>query len=567
MTTTAVNVDTRCKITNNSGTAVVILDAYDSATNTANKSPATGYQQNLKALALSGGGTTLADGASDSVTLNDTRQSKGQTLPNYLYQLLISKPQGLFPVMDVSEALEFTSMGYPPITVTAAAAANMTKAYAFMQNLMAYPGSNLATGFVTAMTAAQAKTTPAEMMQVVADYFNTTKSYQGLDFPSYLSVNSHMKAFAWTWGLDSSGKPGRTYNLYAQTDVGKSEPSTQGTVTFTAGGNAVSDPTDRNSGYTITLRPTSGASVTLSYDRAQFVDDTSVDVPGVCLQGSYALKSTFTQKPGDNVLWPILLGTVNGIKVIGVSQAPEDAFVSWLRNLLPKSFNDLVNSFLKIMGIVMAIDFLKTKLAGKKQGLEDDQANKNDGRQPDDDQRRQVDDDADSEASEELELERGNAGRFDLDEDPVEVPDEDALSDSMSESNESLSDALDQVQGDELQGALNEFDSQIRSVAEIGVNDPLEDAMGKVVAANEAMPEARESGDFSDVSGSLPEIKSSVNASVEEFGNEISEELHDQIAESQSAAEEYEQAAENVEEQGDAVDGGDEEFDPEVPEV
>ena len=566
MTATAVNVNTTCKITNNSGTAVVILDAYDSATNTANKSPATGYEQNLKALPLAGGGTTLANGASDAVTLNDTRQSKGQTLPNYLYQLLISKAQGLFPVMDVSEALDFTSMGYPPVTVTAAAAANMTKAFAFMQNLMAYPGSNLATGFVSAMTAAQAKTTPTEMMQVIADYFNTTKSFQGLDFPSYLSVSSHMKAFAWTWGLDASGNPGRTYNLYAQSDVGTSEPSTQGTVTFSGG--TVTDPTDANSGYTITLQPSTGGSSALSYNRAQFVNDTSVDVPSICLQGSYALKSTFTQKSSDNVLWPIILGTVNGIKVIGVSQAPEDAFVAWLKNLMPKSFNDLVNSFLKIMGIVMAIDFLKTKLAGKEQALKDDQTNENDGQPPNDQQQQQADSDSDSEASEELELERGNASRFDLeDDDSVVVPDEDELSDSMSESNEALSDALDQAEGDELQGALDEFDSQIKSVAEIGVNDDLEDAMGKLVDANEAMPDARDSGDFSDVSSSLPEIKSSVNASVEELGSEISEELHEQIAESQSAADAYEEAAENIGEQGDAVDGGDEEFDPEVPEV
>jgi hypothetical protein len=570
--TTTVN--TSCQVANDSGQPVVIVDAYTSATNVAKKSAAKGYQQALKILPLSDGGQVLADGATDTVTLDDTRVSGNQTLPNYLYQLLISKPLGLFPVMDVGEAVEFGSLTYPPITVTQAAAANMTKAFTFAQNIMAYPGSKLATGFVAALGSAQGQTTPATMMQAVADYFNTTKSFQGLDFPSYLAVSTHMNAFAWTWGLDPSGQPGRTYYLYAQSDAGGGTsgktPSSQGDVALSlAGGTpAVSDPTDPNSGFTAVLTPASGPTVNLTFNQGQFVDDATVDVPTICLQGTYALKSTFTQQSTDNVLWPVLVGTVNGVKVIGVSQAPEDSSQSWLKSLMPKSFNDVLEDFLKIMGVAMAIDFLKQKLAGKKESLENAEVNENAGRPPSPEQQQQADDDADVEEEEALEVNRGRAARLgpDADGQPVEVPDAADLPAAQVAGNADQAAALNEVQGDQLQGAINEFDGQARQLAEIEVNPPLEDAMGNLVNADQALPEARQSGDFSDVSVNLNDARVSINESVSQMGNAVSDEVKSQIADSQADAAEYEDAAETIEEQSDSVESGDSDYDADIEE-
>jgi hypothetical protein len=219
------DIDKSCTITNNAGKSVVVLDAYTSATNVANNAPQKGYQQTLKLLPLAEGGQVLANGATGTVTLNDTRTENGETEPNYLYQLLISEPQSLFPVLDVGVALQFESspMSYPPVTVAAAAAKNMTLAFTFCQNLMAYPGSNLAKGFMQAMTAAQQQSKVSDMMQTIADYFNNTTGFKGLDFLSYLAVSTYMQSFAWTWGLAASGQPGRTYWLYASSDAGQQQ--------------------------------------------------------------------------------------------------------------------------------------------------------------------------------------------------------------------------------------------------------------------------------------------------------------------------------------------------------
>ena len=145
------SVNTSCKVVNNSSKAVVVLDAYQSATTVPAYSTATGYQQQLKALPLSTGGTVLAAGATATVTLNDTYVSGGQTKPSYIYQLLVSQPAGLFPVANVGEVIDFTTETYPDVVITDAEAANMTLGFAFVQNIMPYPGTQLATGFVSAI--------------------------------------------------------------------------------------------------------------------------------------------------------------------------------------------------------------------------------------------------------------------------------------------------------------------------------------------------------------------------------------------------------------------------------
>ena len=561
------SVNTSCKVVNNSSKAVVVLDAYQSATTVPAYSTATGYQQQLKALPLSTGGTVLAAGATATVTLNDTYVSNGQTKPSYIYQLLVSQPAGLFPVANVGEVIDFTTETYPDVVITDAEAANMTLGFAFVQNIMAYPGSQLATGFVSAMNSAQTQSSSTSMVAAVDAYFNSTKGYQGLDFASYLAISTHMAKFAWTWGLDASGNPGRTYYLYASSDASNSSTSSQGTVTITLPANAASpaDPTDTNSGYTVTL---STGNTPLYFEDGQFVNDTNVDIPSVCLQGSYALKSTFTQKSTDNVLWPVLVGTVNGVKVIGVSQEPADASSSWLKSLLPTSFDDLLNDFLKVMGVAMAIDFLKQKFAGKKEALDNDQANENDGNPPDAEQQAAADAGADQIGNDAQAQAQDVANRMGNDggQPVIEVPEEANIPAAQAEVNVDQVQALDQVQADAYQGAIDEYRGQIEELAEIGTPPALEDAAGQLMEANDQLSEARVNGDFSDVSQSLVDVNANVNLSVQQLGSEVSASVQDSIKESQAAASEYEDSAESIEEQSSQVEEGTEDFEPEFVE-
>ena len=560
------SVNTSCKVVNNSSKAVVVLDAYQSATTVPAYSTATGYQQQLKALPLSTGGTVLAAGATATVTLNDTYVSGGQTKPSYIYQLLVSQPAGLFPVANVGEVIDFTTETYPDVVITDAEAANMTLGFAFVQNIMAYPGSQLATGFVSAMNSAQGQSTSTSMVQAVDAYFNSTKSYQGLDFASYLAISTHMAKFAWTWGLDASGNPGRTYYLYASSDTGGTGTS-QGTVTITLPANAASpaDPTDTNSGYTVTL---STGNTPLYFEDGQFVNDTNVDIPSVCLQGSYALKSTFTQKSTDNVLWPVLVGTVNGVKVIGVSQEPADASSSWLKSLLPTSFDDLLNDFLKVMGVAMAIDFLKQKFAGKKEALDNDQANENDGNPPDAEQQAAADAGADQIGNDAQAQAQDVANRMGNDggQPAIDVPEEANIPAAQAEVNVDQVQALDQVQADAYQGAIDEYRGQLEELAEIGTPPALEDAAGQLMEANEQLGEARVNSDFADVSQSLTDVNANINLSVEQLGSEVSQQVQDNIKESQVAADEYEESAESIEDQSSQVEEGTEDFEPEFAE-
>ena len=567
MTTT---VNTACKIINSSSQPIVVLDAYTSATYVAAKSTLTGYQQQLKALTLSTGVTVLAAGATASVTLDDTYVDGGKTKPSYIYQLLISSPVGLFPVKNVGEVINFGTSTYPDITVDDAAAKNMTLGFAFCQNIMAYPGSKLATGFVGAMNSAQGQSTSTSMVEQVDAYFNSTKGYQGLDFGSYLAVSTHMKQFAWTWGLDAGGKPGRSYYLYAESDAtgGKSSsPTSQGTVKITRSGTAPNpaDPTDPNSGLVTVLQVDGKPDVTLSFDSGQFVNNTSSDIPDVCLQGTYALKSTFTQNSDDNVLWPVLVGSLYGKKVIGVSQAPEDAFVSWLKSLMPKSFNDLINGFLKIMGIAMAIDFLKQKFSGKKETLDNDQANDNDGAPPDDQQQADADAAGDEIGVDAQVQNQQVADRVGPADGPpaVEVPVEADIPQAQVDGNAAQIQGLDEVQGDAYQGAIDEYSGQLSELAEIGTPPALENAAGNLMDANSELADARVNSDFSEVSASMAEVKVNTNLSVEQLGNEVSAETKESIENSQAEATEYENAAETVEEQSKSVEDGTEDFEPE----
>ncbi len=559
-------------VTNNSGTDVVILDAYESATNVANNSPQQGYNQALKALPLTAGGTVLANGAAGTVTLNDTRvdPKTGQTEPNYLYQLLLSDAKSLFPVLNVGVGLSFPAMVYPPITATAAAAQNMKLALGFQQNIMAYPGSNLAKGFVAALNQAQQQL-PATMMQTMAAYFNTTKGFQGLDFPSYVAVSTFMQAFAWTWGLTGS-TPGRTYYVYSSADAQSSSsggsPSSQGKIVFSGTAPATGNPNDPNSGYEIRYSPSSGSSVTLYFSSGQIVNDRDADIPAIALQGTYGLKSTFTQEASDDVLWPMFVGMIDGQQVIAVSQAPEDAFLKWLKSLMPKTFGELVNTFMMVMGVWMAVDFLKAKLQARENAADNVEVNENQGGDPDDEQQQQIDDDADQVGENALNQQQdiaANLGNGENGQPQVNVPQQNDIPDAQENANGSQVQSLNDATGDQYRGAIGEYDEQLKQLAQITVTPDLEDAMSSLVNANAALPGGCETGDFSGVSTNLADTKVSINSAVERM--DVSQEVQNQIKESQRVADDYEKAAETNNEASDKVDGGDEEFKPEPIDV
>jgi hypothetical protein len=545
--TNSSTVNTSCTITNSSGDPVVVLNAFNSSTNVANNSTQQGYMQQLETLALASGNSILANAQTDAITLNETYvDSKGQTQPSYIYDLLVSQPSSLFPVMAIGKSLDFSTMSYPPITVTAAAAANMTKALTFCENLMTSPSSQMATGFQTAMTNAfSSQSSVAGINQAMAAFFNQYPTFAGLDFPSYIAVSTWLKGFAYIWGIDATKRtPGTTLYLYSAGEAGKSGATSEGSIVFTQTPKSPADPTDRQSGYTITLTPSSGPTSTLTFQNGQVIDSAG---GAVALNCTFGFAGTFTGKNTDTTVWPILVGTMVNKQVMAIPLSPESGWDKFLSGL---SIQKLLTYFLEGMGVWMALDFLKTKLTGKEKKLADDQANENNGGEPN---QQQVDEaNADGEAignqalAENQQLVDNVAPGGN-----VQVPANDQqFNQQVDQVRGEGQDAYNQVAEENIQGGIDNAQVQLDDLAQIEVNPAIEEAEGNLVNAQESLNE----GNLSAANESLGQVTEALPEIVQDMGSAVSQELKDQIAEGvevqEEASEIAEETSENAEDTG-----------------
>lgn len=554
------DVNKNCSITNQSGKGVVVLNAFDASTNIAKNSPQQGYLQSLKLLSLSDGTQVLANGATGTVTLDGTYvDSKGKTQPCYIYQLLISQPDSLFPVKVVGEQLDFTSLAYPAITVSAADAANMAKALSFCQNIMTSPSSKMAASFQSTMTDAFKLPTVAQSEQAIADFFNQYDVFKGLDFPSYLAVSTWLRGFAYLWGMGDNGQPGRTYYVYSAGTDGKSATTSEGSIVFARKSNAPSpaDPTDRQSGMTIVLTGSDGSTTNLSFDQGQIVDTAGA----VALNASFGFKGTFTGKESDTTVWPILTGTLLNKKVIAIPLPPESGWDKFWSGL---SFEKLLNYFLQAMGVWMAIDFLKQKLAGKDNKLKDDQSNENKGGEPDPQQQQDA-----QQAGEEIGDQARQADQQLADraagDGNVNVPADDVqFGQQVSEVRGQGAEAYRQVAEDNIGGGLDSAGEQLRDLAQIEVNPQIEEAEGNLIQARESLS----NGELDAANQGLGEVNVELPQIVQDMGSAVSEQLQEQVRDAVEAQEEASDIADDMSESSDEAASGEEEpfDDPVIPE-
>jgi len=545
-------INTDCKITNSSGKSVVVLNAFNSSTNVAQNSTQQGYLQDLKLLSGKSGAAVLADGASDTITLNETYVDKnGDTKPSYIYDLMFSQPDSLFPVMVVGESLDFSSMGYPPITVSSDAAANMVKAKMFCQNIMTSPTSKMAVAFRTAMADALKLSTVAAIKQAIADFFNQYDSFKGLDFVSYVAVSTWLRGFAYFWGMDDSGKLGQTYYVYSAPEAGKSGATSEGTIVFEKKADAPSpaDPTDRLSGMTITLKSESGTTTALTFVDGQLVDS---DGGAIALNCSFGFKGTFTGKDSDTTAWVILTGQVLNKPVIAIPLAPESGWSNFWSTL---TFQKVLTYFLEAMGVWMAIDFIKQKLTAKEKKLNDDRANENDGGDPDSQQQSDADDASDevgdAVASEDQQLIDSVDPSGEV---KIAVRDDD-FSQSVDDARSDASDAYKGVAEDNISGGIDSARDQLSDLAEIEVTPDIEEAEGNLLDAKQSLA----SGDLDAANKSLDSVNKSLPDIVESMGDQVSAELKAQIEAAVEAQEEASEVADETSDNADDAGSGDEE--------
>lgn len=554
-------IDKTCKVTNNSGVTVVALNAFNSSTNVANNSPKQGYMQQLDLLKVSGA-ATLATGANGTVVLDETyKDSSGNSQPCYIYDLLFSKPDSLFPVAVQAEVLDFAKQSYPDITLTSAQNANMTKALAFCQNIMTSPTSKMSVAFQAAMTDALKQGSIDKIEAAMTAFWNQYPVFAGLDFPSYVAVSTYLRAFAYLWGMNDKGQPGQTYYVYTSSGGGSSSGgvTNAGKIVFAkkSGAPSPADPSDPNSGFDITYTPTSGPSTKLTFDNGQLIDGTGA----IALNGGFGYKATFTNETGDTTVWPVFSGTVLNIKAMAVPLAPES---DWHKFWSSLSFEKLLDYFLQGMGVWMALDFLKQKLTAKEKKLADDKANKNEGGEPDKQQQEEANDSAEKVGEAAQKEDQDLADRA-APNDKIEVAEdqkefEDAVENVRSEGSE----AYKNVAEDNLKGGIDSANKQIEDLAEIEVTPELEEAGGKLADAENSL----ESGDLSSAAGNLGDVNEALPKIVEDMGSSVSSELKEQVSDAVEVQDRAKEISEETDEASEKSGSGEEEpFDDTVPPV
>ncbi|WP_404341652.1 hypothetical protein [Pseudoalteromonas mariniglutinosa] len=549
------DVNTHCKIVNNSGKSVVTLDAFSETETTP---PKLGYGQTLKVLATGSTNNIIENAANATVTLDDTREG-GKA--NYLYQLLLSDPKSLFPISDLSVMLDFSSYTYPDQTVTETAANNMQKALTFQQSIMAYPTSNLAKGFTQALQSAQGKDSTSDIFTTMANFFNSTNNFKGLDYQSYVAVSTYLSAFAAYWGQSDAGECGRTYYVMkaneAKPDKGTKCVSCAGKINFVkTNNNAVADPTDPLNGYSVSYEPSSGSNVELIFSNGQLIDKSNPDTPSVAVQGTFAVKSQFTGDAADTSPWPVFVGTIDGSQVIASSSKPASGL--W-KFICCTTFNSLFNDFMKIMGLWMAIDFLKQKLSSKKNKLEDDEANKNKGDKPTEEQIQEANQDANNIGNEAQQQQQELNER--IGGESSNVPDANDIAAQQNSIKNEVVETQNSLAGDNYNAVIEEYQGQIQELAKIGVDPALEDATSSLLEAKGNLSDAVKSGNFDDIKNSLIDVKTNINTAVDNLNP--SEEVLDQIKESNAAIEDFNEKAESAEESAKSAEDGEGEFEPE----
>lgn len=548
------------KLSNASGVSIVVLNAYNSSTNVVNNSPQQGYQQDLEILLLASG-KTLGDDATTTATLDGTYvDSKGQTKPTYIYNLLVSKTDSLFPVMAVGESLNFSTMSYPDIAVTADAASNMQKALSFCTNIMTAPSSKMSVAFQATLNDAFKTGTVADGEAKVASFFNQYDVFKGLDFVSYVAVSSWLRGFAYLWGMNEKGQPGMTYYVYSAAAAGKTGTTSEGTITFVRNPNAPSpaDPKDRQSAYTITLTSSSGTKTALRFDNGQLIDSQGA----VALNCSFGYKGTFTGKDTDTTAITIFSGTMVSKQVMVIPMAPESGWDKFWSDL---SFQKLLGYFMEAMGLWMAVDFLKQKLAGKNEKLENDKANENQGKEPSSDQVADAKKSGESIGDQAQKADQSAADRVSPNE-KVDVPANDAeFSSAVSEVRASGSSAFNQVASDKVGGAIDSGAEQVSDLAQIEMTESLQEAEGNLLDAKASLSD----GNIPAANESIGEVNTALPDIVNEMGTEISADLKAQVEEAvkiqEEASEISKEASENSEDTG---NGEEEPFeDTTIPEI
>ncbi|MBE7171676.1 MAG: hypothetical protein INR73_13880 [Williamsia sp.] len=390
LTTDAVDKTKLQKVINKTGVDIAVGLPVDSS-ETELSSVVLSSNKDFELLNTASGGTTIKNGASDTVTLNRTYIDPKTKKPTYSmgYDLLISSSAWLTPLANIGVIQDFDddmNDFFDDVTATSDQATGLSQAATFYQTISAYPDSQLAKDYLAAVnnantnagnqangSSSSASNTNSAINNGVNTFFQNHPSYSKVTLGGLVALENYYNCFPFVW---AQYKDSVSYFLYSSDG---STTSFLGTLDIKKSGNI--DITKANGGYTCTFNPavtptdTSKTDVdttkakTLTYSNGIFTEDVNADVPQVALKGSFQLKRTFTKDPTDTTIFPVISGSYYGAVCVGFDAAqatkPDNSTQDWLNSLFhPKGAANIFASVMTILGALMMLHFLGSTLYG-----------------------------------------------------------------------------------------------------------------------------------------------------------------------------------------------------------
>jgi hypothetical protein len=390
----------QCVITNNSGCDVIVaLSTNADEGNTSNSIAAVNGQ--LEVLKTSSGSPVIKNGGSNTITLDrsfSTNSGESGDVP--YYDLQICDSNWLYPIANLPLTLQSNNgaTNYAPLTIAKEDLTGMSEAVNFYQTILAFPSSQLATDYYTALQAAKdaavskadgspdsATASAMALDNAMSSFFKSTTNYESVTLGGVVAIANYYNNFPAIW---AQYKDDLTYYLYSSDET---TACFAGVLTLKKTGQL--DVTKANGGYSCSFIPAvaptdtsrtdvdPSRAVSLTYKNGLFVDDPKATDPNIGLIGSFFVKRLFTNEPADNSLLSVITGNINGTPSIGfdVAQTPQatvqqatpaltsstNSFEQYWDTLIhPKSQQDLIISILTLAGAILLIPAVASAVYG-----------------------------------------------------------------------------------------------------------------------------------------------------------------------------------------------------------
>ncbi len=534
-------------LTNQSGDELAVISAYSADDTNARQV----YNQTLTLLKTSSGASTVANSNAADVELVG---ATGQVI----FDLLYSRPANLYPVRNAS--LLAISSNAEALTVTETDAATMTNAFTFIQTISAYPSSTLAQNYAAAAQNAANGTSNQGITSAMSAFFASTSQFKDLDVVTVTTAQTYLSAFAFGW---AQSKASYTYFLYApgtaSSGSDSASPSQLGTLTMVQKSNppVPADPTDPSGGYTLSFTDSNKNVTPLFYSNGQFVSSLTEDVPALCFKGLFTLKSQFSGNVNDTEVLPILHGSINGATALGLNfQLPaSDDTDEWYALFHPKNFYQFLQSVAFIVGVLMALEWVGSKLVSLGKYIKD----KWNGEVPKSQEQLLADFADRLEANQKALLDK-LAERFGP-QDPVNVPEPAAIGPSIEELRANRVNQLSELQRDNLNDSIDAQLGQIEELARISDTPALNDAATKLAKArddlNDAFTPEEMQQALAEATSAVNDAHTTIGESIEANAQSLTQELKQQLDDAQTAVKEAQEVNENTEMEKDGVKDGD----------